>query len=103
MDTLIYHTNFILDRSKKVLNDFVWNFIMKCLNTKSYIILTSDTDSVYIALTASSIDKLVKKQYLPYYLWMVGLDKNRTRCTNNLDLLKTISKNVFFPRKRFAY
>jgi len=99
MDTLIYHTNFILDRSKKVLNDFVWNFIMKCLNTASYIILASDTDSVYIALTASSIDKLVKKQYLPYYLWMVGLDKNRTRCTNNLDLLKTISKNVFFPRK----
>ena len=104
-DTLLYHANQVLDISKAILCDFVWNFFMRCVHKNDFKILVSDTDSIYVALTDSNIEKIVKPSFLEYYKWMIAIDHSKSRCCDNIDTVSSFSEcttpfnKIYFPRE----
>ena len=90
---LIHHASTVLDSSKIIILNFMYNFVQKMLKKDSYKLLSSDTDSAYFALVNSQLSKLIKPQYIAQYNYMVGNDGVRCGDYNSDDYDK-----VFLPR-----
>ena len=90
---LIHHASTVLDTSKIIILNFMYNFVHRMFKKDSYKLLSSDTDSAYFALINKQLSKIIKTEYLPEYNYMVGNDG--VRCG---DYTSDDYDKVFLPR-----
>ena len=65
--TCLQEAYFTLDNSKFWLLNFLYNFLFKCIDPMKYHYVEGDTDSIYLAIAADSLDEIVLDDMREYW------------------------------------
>ena len=65
--TCLQEAYFTLDNAKYWFLNFLYNFLFKCLDPMKYHYVEGDTDSIYLAIAADSLDDIVLDEMKSYW------------------------------------